>query len=177
MKRWDAAADEDRFREDSLLGDAWVQRVAKRLEIFGLWTVTVPAVKIRNEFTERRTYRDDGDLFLNGHRIEVRSLGFPFHGADGFPRRTIQVELARVMPHKTGIVAYLFISRPTKVIVGLPAPDLKRLAEQRGVWNQRRGVARDWLVADAGRLRNFDQIVNFLAERCREPKENANVSS
>lgn len=166
-KAWDAAADEGRFREDSTLGDEWVQRVARRLAAFGLWTIEVPAIQIRNEFTDRRAFRDDGDLFLNGHRVEVRSLGFPFQGAAEFPRRSIQVELARVLPHKKGIVAYLFVSRPTKVIVGLTAEDLTRLTEERGVWNERRGVARDWLVAPAGRLVDFEQIVNYLAERCQ----------
>lgn len=166
-RRWDAAQDEARFREDSLLGDQWVRRVARRLEGFGLWTIEVPAVRIREDFTERRTFRDDGDLFLNRHRIEVRSLGFPFHGAEGFPRRHIQVELSSVLPHKSGIVAYLFISRPTKVIVGLAAEDLKRLSEQPGVWNERRQVARDWLVAKSSQLKDFEQIVNYLAERCR----------
>lgn len=144
-----------------------MRRVAARLEIFGLWRIEVPAMRIRGQFSERGGFRDDGDLFLNGHRIEVRSFGFPFHDAATFPRKTIQVELSRVLPHKAGTVAYLFISRDTKAIVGLTEGDLKRLREERGVWNERRQVARDWMVAPAGRLQNFEQIVNYLAERCR----------
>lgn len=169
MRQWNAAADEQRFREDVKIGDQWVQRVAARLEHLGLWHVRVPKVQVRGHFDGRREYRDDGDMFLNGHRIEVRSLGQKFSHPVDYPHRTIQVELKNVLPHKAGVVAYLFVSRQTGVVLGLFGSDLKRLKPDLGVWNDRRGVARDWLVAPKDRLKDWDQVVNYLAERCAGP--------
>lgn len=70
------------------------------------------------------------------------------------------------MPHKANTVAYLFVSRPTGAVIGLYGSDLKRLKDADGIYNQRRGVARDWLVGDVRRLRSFEDTVNYLAERC-----------
>jgi hypothetical protein len=164
---WNPAADEQRFREDVAIGDRWVQKVAGRLAGLGLWNIDVPKVQVRGHFDGRRAYRDDGDLFLNGHRIEVRSLAFKFTGPHDYPHRTVLVELKTVMPHKANTVAYLFVSRPTGAVIGLFGSDLKHLKDAQGVYNQRRGVARDWLVGDVRRLRSFEDTVNYLAERCQ----------
>lgn len=169
MRKWDAAADETRFREDVATGDVWVRKVADSLAGLGLWSVDVPTVKVRGHFDGRREYRDDGDLFLNGHRIEVRSLGHRFTCPEDYPHRTIQVELANVIEHKRGVVCYLFVSRTTRIVLGLYGCDLKRLSEDTGVWNERRGVARNWMVADRRKLKPWDQVVNYLADRCAGP--------
>lgn len=168
---WDAQADEGRFREDIAIGDRWVRKVADRLAGLGLWAVDVPTVQVRGHFEGRRAYRDDGDLFLNGHRIEVRSLGFKFTGPHDYPHRSVLVELASVLKHKTGVVAYLFVSRQTGAVVGLYGSDLKRLDATPGVWNSRRNVARDWLTGDVRRLKTWEETVNYLAERCTEVQE------
>jgi hypothetical protein len=54
-------------------------------------------------------------------------------------------------------------------VVGLFGPELRRLDRANGVWNQRRGVARDWMTAPKERLADFDAVVNYLAERCAMP--------
>lgn len=169
MARWSAAADEQRFREDAKIGDHWVQRIADQLRLMMLWRVDVPRMQIRAAFDQRREFRDDGDMFLNGHRIEVRSFGFRFTGPDDFPRKTVQVELATVMNAKANTVAYLFASRPTGQVVGLFGPELRRLDRHDGVWNARRQVARDWLVAPASKLVDWQGTVNYLADRCSQP--------
>jgi hypothetical protein len=176
MAKWNPATDEARFREDAAIGDRWVQKVAQRLIGLGLWTVTVPPSRIRTQFDDRGAYRDDGDLFLNGHRIEVRSLGTVFRGPDSYPFRTIQVELAKVLPHKNGVVAYLFVSRATSAVIGLHGCDLRRLDPVAGVYNVRRGVARDWLVAPSVKLVTFEAAVNYLADRCSENITGAGVA-
>lgn len=169
MKQWDAQADEARFREDAKIGDQWVQRIADQLRGLMLWQVDVPRMQIRAAFDQRRQFRDDGDLFLNGHRIEVRSFGFRFTERADFPNRTVQVELAGVISAKAATVAYLFASRPTGQVVGLFGPELKKLDYKAGIWNERRGVARDWMVAPATMLVDWPAVVNYLADRCSQP--------
>ncbi len=168
-RRWNAAADETRFRADVRTGDVAVQILAEHLRIIGLWDVQVPEVEVRDEFTQRRQFRDAGDLFLNGHRIEVRSFGFYFTSQADFPQRTVQVELASVAGFKANAVAYLFVSRQSRRVVGLFGPELRKLDRENGVWNERRQVARDWMVADARRLKDWDSLVCYLAERCAVP--------
>lgn len=168
---WTPAADEQRFRDDVTTGDKWVKRIAMRLDLMQLWAVHVPRVEVRGQFADRRAFRDHGDLFLNGHRIEVRSLGFAFNGAATFPRRTVQVELVNAIESKRNAVAYLFVSRATGAVVGLVGSDLRKLSRDDGVWNARRGVARDWMVADASTLLDWDGVVNYLTDRCQDPTD------
>jgi hypothetical protein len=162
---WNAAADEQRFRDDMALGHQWVLWAAEQLRNHQL-PVTVPDLQCRPDFGDRAAFRDAGDLFVGPVRVEVRSLGIPFKGPASYPYRTIRVELATVAHSKRNAGLFLFVSRPSRCMMGLPPGGRLQLEPQ--VWNERRKVARDWLVADRGRLIGFQQVIQYLHERASE---------
>lgn len=158
---WNADADEGRFRQDVDLGQQWVVFVAQQLEDQGL-PVFVPQVQVRPSYRQRRAYRDQGDLRVNTTWVEVRSVAAAFTRPGNWPWREVHVEPASVMQSKLDHSAlWLYVSVRTKVIVGL-LPKIRELRLQAGVWNNRRGVHRDWMVAEPWQLLPFRQAVEYL---------------
>lgn len=164
---WDAGTDDARFRADMVEGHRWTVFVAGYLTSLGL-PVRVPPLSVRPSFESRRVFRDDGDLFVGPLRVEIRSLGLVFRTPSDYPWRTIHVDLAKTMGSKQDAAVFLFVSTKTKAMVGLLAPDLKRLALKSDVWNVRRGVARDWLVADRTKLVDFPAMVAYLHDQLEQ---------
>jgi len=160
---WNAAADEDRFRADITLGHQWVLWAARQLSYQGI-TSTVPDMQVRPEFGERRAFRDQGDLYVGSCRVEVRSLQSRFTTPGSWPGRFVRVDLVSVFREKKDAGLFLFISRPTRSILGL------RLRKgtweiQRGVFDHRRQVARDWVVVGRDQLMTFEATIQYLHEK------------
>ncbi len=162
---WTRAGDEARFREDMELGQRWVLWTARQLATHGVHG-RIPALKVRSQFEDRAAFRDQGDIYVGDLRIEVRSLQVKFRNAATWPYKQVRVDLVGVIESKLKAALILFVSRPGKAIVGW-RPNVKHLQLERGVFDQRRGVARDWMVMSKDRLMDFDQCVQFLHERQR----------
>lgn len=163
MAKWIAAEDEARFREDLALGHKWVQWVARQLDYQGI-TAQVPDLQCRDEFEDRRAFRDQGDLFVAQTRVEVRSLGISFLSPRSWPYRQVRVDLVDVFSEKKTTGIFLFVSRPKRSIIGLR---FKRgdWTIERGVFDARRRVARDWVVVGREHLVSWEDAVQFLHER------------
>lgn len=160
---WKAADDEARFREDMVLGQQWVLFVANQLAAHDVHG-RIPAMKIRSQFEDRAAFRDTGDIYVGAWRIEVRSLQTRFTDVASWPYSHVRVDLVGVIESKMKAALILFVSRPCKAIVGW-RPNQRHLQLERGVFDKRRGVARDWMVTTKDRLLDFDQCVAFLHER------------
>lgn len=162
-RRWSAADDEQRFQDDMRLGHRWTLWVARQLQAQGLHG-HVPAMKIRGDFEDRASFRDEGDLYVGKTRVEVRSLAARFVDVRTWPYRQVRVDLAGVIESKLKAALILFVSRTGRGIVGL-RPRRRDLTTERGVFDRRRGVARDWMVTSKDQLMDFEQCVVFLHER------------
>lgn len=166
MARWSAAADEQRFREDMVLGQRWVEWTARQLAAHDLHG-HIPAMKVRSAFEDRAAFRDTGDLYVGQARVEVRSLQLAFTDPSNWPGRWVRVDLVGVIDSKLKAALILFVSRPRRAIVGW-RPNRKQLQLETGVFDRRRGVARDWMTTDRRNLMDFEQCVTFLHERATQ---------
>ena len=89
MARLDAV--DPTFKQDLLHSVAHVNAVAKKLREKG-YTVEVPETECRPTSAQWRQYSDDGDMIVNGERVEVKERRFTFETLDQFPYPTCIVD-------------------------------------------------------------------------------------
>jgi hypothetical protein len=81
------------FVADLLNSLGAVLRAAQWLEGFG-FQVTIPALRIRPDAARRFDYGDEGDLQVDGERVEVKRRAFEFSSHEDFPYRSVFVDVA-----------------------------------------------------------------------------------
>lgn len=98
--------------------------------------VHVPDMEIRPDERFVGQYADDGDLFVNGHRIEVKQRRLMFTGPEDFPYDTITVDVQHTWDRavKTGKVpvAYVFWNKDltaSMLILGKTSGEWKRVSK------------------------------------------------
>jgi hypothetical protein len=106
------------FVHDLLESDKHVRGIADKLRCEGL-TVEVQPLNIRPEISQMRQFSDNGDLLVNGLRVEVKQRQkVKFTGVHDYPYDDCMVDVCHTFDNaQQPIAAYIIESKPKKGIV------------------------------------------------------------
>jgi hypothetical protein len=108
-------------KEDSIFipdlnqGHASVEQYAALLRESGL-DVQVPELVVRPDSSVRHEYADEGDLFLERVRVEVKRRSFSFQDRDSFPYPTVIIDETYKAnnPKDSPLLCYVILSQDMK---------------------------------------------------------------
>jgi hypothetical protein len=151
----------EKFRERWEKGEKQTDLIAERLRSDGL-DVKAPQRTFRKTYADRKNYKDETDLIVNGRRIEVKSRRFNWTSLDDYPYDTIFVDTVKKWDgHKVKPLASINVSQVTGAVVVVPG-------KSSGEWmkvsakDKDTGFVYENYAAPRGTWKTYEQLVDFL---------------
>lgn len=152
--------DELFFRE-LRVGHEW-QRLPAVFFALHNFSIEMPALSIRESIDQASTWKDQVDLVVEGHPIEIKSRNESFTSPESFPYETIIVDTVSGYDAKlVKPLAYIMISRPTGAMLTLRATTPKGWSKAYRFDHVRR-IHDEFYLCDRDKIQTLDCLVKFL---------------
>jgi hypothetical protein len=145
-------------------GEQITALIAKKLREDGI-DVTEPEKSFRKNYSDRRKYRDEVDLYANGMRVEVKSRTINWTTLEDFPYPDIMVDTTKKWDsHKEKPVATINVCKSTGAIIIVPGKSESKWVK-RCRTDKDSGFESEFYFAPSEVWVEYEKLVQFLKGR------------